>query len=204
MKDIWKNGIVVLLVIAVLYIIFLRECKRTDCPPKGQVLISQQAWDSIKALANKPPVVTIDTVWLEKPTVTPKPQPPIPTPQPSTQDTTINMYQDSLINKEINVWSDLWVRGTLIDRKWRYSPITVEIRRDSIIYVPKIVDNPILVQRSAMYVYGLAGGNEASFLFGGGLDYITKKGTEFGGMYQTFGSNNFYSVKVGVKIQLKK
>jgi hypothetical protein len=206
MKDLWKSGIIVLLIIGVLYILFLRECKHPiPCPPKDQVLISQKVWDSILVLADKPPVVTIDTVWLDKPIVIPSPQPPLPDPQPTT-DTTINNYADSLINKEINVWIDYKVQGLLLDRKWRYRPITIEIRKDSIIYVPKLVpvDKPVKTPQNGFYAYGLAGGNKDSFLFGGGLDFITKKNTEIGYFYQRFGDVSFHSVKLGVKITFKR
>lgn len=207
MKNLWKSWVWIPVVIGVLYIIFLRECKHPlPCPPNGQVLISQKVWDSILTLADKPPVVTIDTVYIDKPIVIPDPQPPLPDPQTNPIDTTINNYADSLINKEINVWVDYKIRGVLLGREWRYRPIEVEIRKDSIIYVPKIVEVEKLVKTSqnGLYAYGLAGGNKDSFLFGGGLDFITKKNTEIGYFYQRFGDVNFHSVKLGVKITFKR
>jgi hypothetical protein len=43
-------------------------------------------------------------------------------------------------------------------------------------------------------------GNANAFIFGGGLDFITKKNTELGYMYQRLGSDGFHSVKLGVKL----
>jgi hypothetical protein len=205
MKDILKNGSFILLLVAVLYILFLRECKHPlPCPPEDKVLIPKTAWDSILALANKPPEVRIDTVWLEKPLVNPDPQPPMP--DPIFVDSTITDYKDSLVNKEINVYYDFKVKGTLLSRNWSYKPIEVYITRDSIVYVPKIVEieKPVETLRNALFGYGIVGGNQNSFLFGGGLDFVTKKGTQIGYQYQRFGVDNFHSVKFGVKIRLKK
>jgi hypothetical protein len=201
MKDLWKSGILILLIIGVLYILYLRECKHPlPCPPKGQVLLSQNAWDSIKALANKPPVVTIDTLWIKNPTIIPS-QPPLPQPKPDVQDITINNYTDSLVKRDINVHYDFKVRGTLLNRIWSYSPIIREIRKDSIIYVPKLVEveKPVKTPQNGFYGNIVFGGNKSSFLFGGGLDFITKKNTEIGYMYQRFGNDNFHSIRLGIK-----
>jgi hypothetical protein len=202
MKDLWKNGVLLLIVIGVLYVLYLRECKHPlPCPPKGQVMIPQSSWDSILALANKPPVVTIDTVYVEKPVIIPNPQPPIPPAQPV--DSTTNFYQDSLIKKDIKVFYSFNVKGTLLNRTWSYKPIQTVITIDSLIYVPYPVEieKPVEVRKNGLYAYGIAGGNTNSFLFGGGVDFITKKDTEIGYQYQRFGNMNFHSIKFGGKIK---
>lgn len=207
MKELWKSGIVVLLIIGVLYILYLRECKHPlPCPPKDQVLVNRSVWDSILVLADKPPIVTIDTVWLDKPVVAPSPQPPLPNPQINPEDTTTNLYADSLVNKEIHVYYDFEVQGKLLTRYWSYRPTTVEIRKDSIIYVPKLVsvEKPVRIEQNGLYGYVIAGGNKSSFLFGGGLDFVTKKNTELGYMYQRFGDESFHSIKLGAKIKFKR
>ena len=205
MKDLWKSGILVLLVIGVLYIIFLRECKHPlPCPPKGQVLIPQPTWDSILKLANKPPIIHIDTFNIKGDIVyIPA---PLPKPVPEEDDTLINNYSDSLVKKDINVWYAFKVRGLLLDRKWSYRPTFNIVKEVDSIFVPKIIESIKLVteQKNKVYLYGLAGGNDKSFLFGGGVDFITKKETEIGGLYQRFGNENFYSVKLGVKLHLGK
>ncbi len=206
MKDLWKSGILILLIIGIVYVLYLRECKHPiPCPPEGQVLVPEATWDSILALANKPPKVTIDTQWIEKPIVTPL-QPPMPKPKPDIQDTTANEYADSLINKEINVHYDFKVRGILLTRKWSYRPTTTEIRIDSTVYVPYPVEVEKPVPQAVNSLYGniVLGGNKAAFIFGGGLDLTTKKGTEIGYQYQRFGKENFHSIKIGSKLFKKR
>lgn len=196
-----KNGVIILLAIAVLYIIFLRECKRPPlCPPANNVLVLQSTWDSILAIANKPPEVRVDTVWIERPVVDPDPQPPMP--NPIVVDS-LTAYKDSLVNKEIHVYYDFKVKGTLLSRNWSYKPIEVLVTRDSIIYVSKIVEveKPVKTLENALYGYGIAGGNQNAFLFGAGLNFITKKGTVVGYQYQRFGKDNFHSVLFGIKIK---
>ena len=202
MKDLWKSGVLILLIIGVLYIFYLRECKHPlPCPPEGHVLLSQQVWDSIKAVADKPPEVHIDTIYL-KGDIVYIPSNPLPIPEHNPLDTTINNYSDSLVNKEINVWVDYEVKGLLLERTWKYVPITTQISIDSIIYKPYPVEIEKLVKtdQNGFYLSGLAGGNKSSFLFGGGLDLITKKETMIGYQYQRFGDENFHSVKLGIKI----
>jgi hypothetical protein len=204
MKNLWASGVLILVIIGVLYIIFLRECKTVKCPPNGFLLVKQSTWDSIKILANKPPVIKIDTFYQDRPVITPRPQPPLPKPMISKVDTTIRNYSDSLVNKKVKVWIDLKLKGTLLDRNWRYVPVTTEINQTETIFVPKIVDNPVPVSQRGFYLYGTAGGNATAFLFGGGLDYVTKNNTELGYMFQRFGTANFHSVKVGIKLFNKK
>jgi hypothetical protein len=201
MKDIWKNGVVILLAIAVLYIIFLRECKRPDpCPAEDEIIIKKSDWQSMINAANKP--AKHDTVWIKGdivyvPTTSDN---PLPQPRPELADSS-NTYADSLINKEINVYYNFKVKGSLEWREWSYKPIIKRIT-DSIPYPVYVKGDPyeVKVLQNGLYAYGLAGGNMNSFLFGGGLDFITKKNTEFGYMYQRFGSDNIHSVKLGIKL----
>jgi hypothetical protein len=201
-KKILSNGAIVLLIIAGLYIIFLRECKKTTCPPKDQVLVSKILWDSISSLANHPPEIVIDTCYLQGKIVYINNK-PLPKPIPDKKDSTINNYSDSLVNKEINAHIDFKLKGELLGLKWHYIPITTEIIKNTTVFVPKIVDRPVPVSRGGLYISGIGGGNQNSFLFGGGLDYITKKNTEIGYLYQRYGNDNFHSIKLGVKIKFK-
>jgi hypothetical protein len=199
MKEIWKNGVVVLLVIAVLYIIFLRECKKPDpCPAKDEIIVPLDVWNKIQELANKPPVTHIDTVYIKGETVYVYKELPVAVPNPA--DTTINSYSDSLYRKDIDVTYNFEVRGVLLNRSWMYKPIITEVFRTDSIFVPQLVEVPLKVPQNGLFLYGIAGGNDKSFLFGGGLDFITKKNTEIGYMYQRFGTDNFHSVKVGIKL----
>jgi len=216
MKDVIKVGIIILSIVALGYIIFLSECRRpTECPPKGQMLIAQNVWDSIKALADRPDSIRIDTVIIIKKIKVPTPQPNLPVPIDWNIDDTatvvdgypiseINMYKDSLVNKEIQVWVDYGVHGTLLSREWRYSPVTMEIMKEVIKYVPKIVEVEKLVNLpvNSLYATLVFGGNKTAFLFGGGLDYLTKKDNGIGYQYQRYGELNFHSVKIGRRFKL--
>jgi len=210
-KKVLGNGLLILLIVAVLYILFLRECKHSaPCPAENEIIIKQSTWDSLQALANKPPEIKIDTQWITKPTVTPDPQPSIPEPTIDElwPEASIPVYDyaDSLVNKEINVWVNYKVRGELLAREWRYKPITTEISIDSIIYkpYPVKVDKLVTVSKNGLYAYGIAGGNESAFIYGGGLDLITKKETMIGYQFQRFGTDNFHSVRLGIKIKFGK
>jgi len=199
MKTVWKNGVIILLIIAVLYIIFLRECKRHDpCPADNEIIVTRDVCNKIQVLANKPAITHIDTVYIKgEPIYVSK---PIPVPIVDPRDTTINIYHDTLLKKDIDVVYTSKIRGILLNRKWSYNPIVTEILRVDSIYVPKRIDNPVEVPVCGLFAYGMAGGNANSFLFGGGIDLITKKSTMIGYQYQRFGPDNIHSVKVGIKL----
>jgi len=119
------------------------------------------------------------------------------------QDTTIKHYSDSVVNNEINFHVGFSLTGQLLSYNKYYTPVHIEIVKTITEYVPKIVLNPIPVSKNGLWIYGTAGGNESAFLFGGGIDLITKKQTQIGIMYQRYGTENFYSVKIGVPITFK-
>jgi hypothetical protein len=200
-QKILKNGSYLLLIIAGLYILFLREC-RTGKIPKNKMLIEKSVWDSIQNIAHKPPKIQIDT-FIPPQKIVYLPAKPLPKPIPE-KDTTINDYKDSLVTKDINVHVADKIQGTLLDRKWYYTPISREIIKTVTQYVPQIVNNPVPVSKAGLYPYATIGGNQNAFLFGGGFDYITKKNTEYGFIYQRYGSINFYSVKLGAKLTFKR
>jgi len=205
MKDIWKNGVVILLIITVLYVIFLRECKRPEpCPAEDEIIVKKDVWKDIIALANKP--AKHDTIWIKGDVtyVPTTPDNPLPQPKPELQDST-NIYADSLINKEINVHYNFKVKGTLEWREWNYKPTFLKIT-DSIPHPVYVKGDPyeVKVSKNGLYIYGLAGGNGDNFLFGSGLDLITKKETMIGYQFQKFGSDNLHFVKIGVRLGGKK
>ena len=205
MKDLWKSGVLILLIIGIVYILYLRECTRPlSCPAEDEMIIKTSVWDSILVLADKPAEVRIDTEYIKGDIIYIS-SIPLPDPIIEPNDTTINNYADSVVNKDIDVHYDFKVQGVLLNREWSYRPITTEIRIDSIIYVPKLVNVPIPViqAKNDFYLSGVAGGNKNTFLFGGGLDLITKKETMLGYQYQRFGDENFHSVRVGFKIGRK-
>jgi hypothetical protein len=194
MKDFWKSGIIVALGIGLLYFIFVRECKHDS----GKILVDKVVWDSIQALANKPPVIKKDTIRIPGDTIYILQS--LPTPQINPNDTTIKTYKDSINNDDIKVWCTYKIKGTLLERSWMYTPMYTEITIENTVYVPKIINQTVPINKNGLYLYGIVGGNSESFLPGLGVDFITKKNTSFGYQYQRFGSKNIHSIKVGFKI----
>ena len=203
MKEFWQkligNGAIVLLIISVLYILFLRECKKPPpCPAEDEKIVKKKDWQSMIDAANKPPIIHIDTVYQKGKTIV------INTPLPPSDpnDTITFTYSDSLVQKDVDVHYDFRSEGKLLERKWSYKPIQTIIHEiDSIPYaVPVEIQTVIKVPQNGLYGYGIAGGNGKSFLWGGGLDYITKKNTEIGYLYQRYGTENFHSVKLGMTL----
>ena len=200
-KKVLSNGFIVLFVIGALYFIFTRECRKTTCPPKGQVLVTQNVWDSIQKIANTPPTVRVDTVRLKgKIVYTPS---TLPKPVVNPSDTSIKNYSDSIVNKEINFHIGFRLKGQLLSLNKYYTPISTEIVKTVTVYVPKIVDRPVPVPKNGWYVGVSIGGNDKAFLYGGFLDIISKTNTIYGLQYQRYGNLNFYSVKLGIPIRFK-
>jgi hypothetical protein len=202
LKKIPSNGLLVLLLVGSFYIIFLRECRRVadPCPGEGKLIVSRAAWDSLLAVADRDPVVRVDTVWLKGDVIEVIKE--VPVGGVDIADTSVTVYADSLVNDSIDVGIRMGVRGELLWWKWRYRPVTQVIHIDSTIYVGVPVEVPVetVVNRRGLYGYGIAGGAEDAFLWGGGVDFITRNDTEIGYMYQRFGDRGFHSVKVGVKL----
>jgi hypothetical protein len=197
MKDLWKNGVVVLLIMAGLYIIFLRECKHpTVYPAKDEIIIKKSVWDSIVSIGNLPPKITHDTVYVKGRTV----YVAMPTYVVDKKDTTIKDYSDSIKNDEINVNIAFKLRGDLIYWNMSYTPIVKQVITDKTVYVPKIVDREVPVPKNGLFGYAIVGGNGNRFIPGIGLDFITKKNTIVGIQYQRLGSENLFGVRLGMKI----
>ena len=199
MKDFLRNGALVMLVIAILYIIFLRECKKPEpCPPAGYTLVLTKTWDSVIIVTNMPPVIKIKKEYIKGDTVY---LPSLPVPVPDPKDTTILNFHDSLKNDKIDAWVDFRLRGELLSFRWGYVPITTTITLTETFYVPKIVDKPVPVSQNGLYLSGLLGGNMNTFMYGGSLDLITKKDNLYGLQFQRLGNQNFYSFRLGARIR---
>lgn len=206
MKNFLSNGALILLVIAVLYILFLRECKKPPpCPAEDEIVVKKSDWQSMIDAANKPSTVHIDTFYIKEDPITDPGTPVVDIPDID-PDSIIFSYEDSLIKNDIDVKYSFVTEGRLLSKEWSYRPIQTVIHRIDSIPYPVPVDRPyeVLVSQKGLYAYGAVGGNANSFIFGGGLDYITKKNTELGYIYQRFGSDGFHSFKLGIKLFNKK
>jgi hypothetical protein len=197
MKNVYK-GFWILLLCLVAVFLFLGKCKQS---PTDMVSIKKSTWDSILKIKETPPKITIDTVYLKGDVVYVERK--LPVPVKSQKDTTITVYTDSLVNKEISVWVKDTVKGVLVSREWQYSPIVQKVVKETTIFQPKIVmvDVPINIPKNGFYFYALTGGNSNAFIYGGGIDWITKKDRQIGYSYQRFGNVGFHSVRIGMKIK---
>ena len=199
MKDFWKYTIIVILLLILGGFIFW-EFKRPPSLQQDEIAIKKSTWDSIQVLANKPPVIITDTIFVKADTVVAAHK-PIATIVDKT-DSPIKTYNDSLIKNNIKVWTAIRVQGTLLDVHWKYVPITTQVTITKTVYVPKIVNNPVPLIKRSIYLYGIVGGNATTFIPGIGVDYVTKKNTEIGYFYQRFGTQNIHSIKLGIGLRL--
>jgi hypothetical protein len=197
MSDVLKNGFLIILTIGLLYLIFLRECKREECPPDGSVLVSQAFIDSLRSIANKPPIVIIkDSIVYRDTVIYIIKDPPIPI-------DTINklrIYRDSIYNDSIRVWTEMHINGSLeVFNQW-YRPIihyrtkTIEIPK------PYPVPHEVPVNKSGLYVSSIIGGG-SRFMIGASVDYLNKKDVSYGMQYQRYGNDNIYGIRIGIKIK---
>lgn len=192
---------VVLLGIAVLFILYLLECKRTpDAIPKGYVMMSQDAIDSINALSGiSTVVIQVDTLIVKEPVYI-KAEIPVPT----EIVVGVTHYQDSIINDSIRFWEDIWVKGSVTAWQKKYEPIIHYKETLVEITVPQIVFNEVPVYKRELYLSGVIGGHATMFSYGLDLDFVNKKRNIYGLQYRRAMDNNFLYFKIGTKILPRK
>lgn len=161
-----------------------------------ELVIKKTAYDSLLILANRPVVFKLDTVFIKGKTVTVTKR--VPTEKVIDS---ITYYSDTIKRSDIDAKVEFAMLGELLDLRWEYTPIVKEIREVKTEYVTKFVDKKVDVPKNGLYVYGIAGGNEKSFIYGGGIDFINKRDKTLGYQYQRFGKDNFHSIKIGLKIK---
>lgn len=191
-----------MIICLIAYIIFLQECKRDseyDVPP-GKVLVSESFLDSL----NKIP----DTITIKQDTViyiTERIHVPgdIPDPQPLPPDR--NFYHDSIVTDKVKIWADLTIKGELEDWDWWYQLYLPTIERT--VEIPKLYPAPYGVPVFKTGLYGsfeVGGTHTGKFMFGAGLDLVTKKQNIYGLQYIRFGDNDIIGFKIGTRIGRKK
>lgn len=178
--------------------------------PEGKVIANQSAIDSLNAfilladsIANLPmePVVTeTDTVYITEI----KYISTTPDPKPDLIDSTITHYHDSLVvDKEINVWVDIMIKGYVEDLKidWDYRPVirSIETVTERPVYKPIITTINVPKYVTGHYLSAVAGGNNKFFTFG--VDYdLVKYNRIYGFQYRRQGDMNVYAVKIGINL----
>lgn len=176
--------------------------KPTYKVPEGKVLISQKMLDSLTYIANLPPdtivknLVVYDTLWIVK---THNPQP-----QPDLEDSTLNVYCDSLVIKDtVNVSVRFKTTGLIRGGiEWRFKPIYHF--KETIINkpVPYLITEytSVPAYKTGFYLSGVASGNNNMFIFGLDFDFVTKNDYIYGLEYRKFGNENIYGVKLGINL----
>jgi hypothetical protein len=202
MKKILENGIGILIIVLVLYILFLHQCRGKDYwIPENQVLVNKTTWDSIEKKyftrdsliyihdsfeVKEPVYITHDSlIYIE-------------------DSTGIKHYPDSLVNDSIRIWDDLYVKGIITKWDRRYEPVIHTIETKVTVTVPQLVEVPVYNSDNGLYPSLIMGGNSNTFIFGAGIDLITKKDFMYGFQYQRFGNENFYSIRFGAKLKIFK
>lgn len=201
MKDFLKSGGLILLTVTILYLIYLRECKVQKCPPDGSIIVTEAFLDSLRDIAEKPPVIItkdsiiyLDTIIYITHNV----------PVPVVIDGEYKVYRDSIVNDSIRVWDELHVKGSVEWwDKW-YKPVIHQRKIYEFITKPYPVVLTIPEKSHQLYGSLIFGGNGGSAAFGGGLDYINKNNYLYGVQYQRMIHENFFSVRIGMRIMSKK
>lgn len=201
MKNSWITPLIILVIICVLYGIYRAEFKKANrvVLEENEMIIKKSVWDSLSLLANKKPIVKIDTFYLAGKVKYVTKEVPIPV-----ETDSLHIYSDSLVAPDINVRIYDMTSGKILSREWRYVPMIMQVKEFRTEYVPQIINNPVKVPipKNGFYIYGIAGGNESTFTFGTGVDLITKKDRLIGYEFQRLGDKNIHSVKVGLQIKM--
>jgi len=200
MKNLFESGILILIVILVAIIIFLHQCRGEDYYiPKDKVLISQSLYDSLKNFKPDTIINVTDTFTIKEPVYIRHDS------LIYIEDSTgIKHYPDSIVNNDIRIWDDIYVQGIITKWDRRYEPVIHTITETVTVTVPQIVEQPVFYTDNGLYLTGIMGGNSNSFIFGAGLDLVTKKDLVYGFQYQRFGDQNFYSLRFGTKLNIFK
>lgn len=183
MKDLLKNGVLIVFAIGIGYLIFLRECK-----PKVKTVMQ---YDTIVG----PERVVHDTAYIivKEPVYITKYLKP---------DTVymglkkFNLYNDSIWNDSIHFRQSLTVDGEIVRWTQYYEPLHyfryVETERP--VYITKD-----LVKRE-LYLTGILAGNMNAFSPGVSLDYINRKRNVYGLQVQ-YMDGFVIGFRVGIKIR---
>jgi len=180
--------------ILVLYIIFLQECRGTEYKDRIKTLS-----DSLELVKNIPPdtIVNIDTI-IEKEVRYVHVSAPVPV--DSTKE--IKEYPDSLIvaGDDLRIYTKSLVKGTMLQNSidYRFIPKTI-IKETEVIKTVKETQVVSLPQ-NGFYINATIGTN----IFGGGIDYISKKEYIYGIGYIRHGDKDLFGLRFGAKIKLKR
>lgn len=159
--------------------------------------IKRSVWDSIQMIANKPPVITIDTFYKETkvPVYITK-----PVPVPVKENDSILTYNDSIVNKDINIHMKYKVKGELVSNDYLYYPVYKEIVKEIEKFVPQIVHDPpakydTRTFKPSFYLGYLRGRENGHSV---GFDCIVKDSYIVGWSANFYGQVSFVQFKAGI------
>ena len=182
MKDLIKNGFLIVLAVALVYVIYLRE-KRPRIETVTEIVEGpvRVIHDTIYVKIGEPhyivkTVTGYDTILVN--------------------NSNITVYLDSIVNDSIRFWQDILVDGSIYQWNQRYEPIFImhEITTEQPIYT-KITDI-----RRELYLCGILSGNYDAFSPGVSLDYINKKRNLYCVSVQYLNGRPLYGFRIGARI----
>jgi len=192
---------IVAIIILFIVLIFTRECGNRDCIlPNGKILVNKSFMDSLQKIATTPPDTIIKTSYIKGDVVYVEKKVPVPV----AVDTSINIYLDSLIRKDISVWAEITAKGIITKWDWRYQSTIIKDSVTITIYKPKPVKYEVSISKSGVYASLGVGGNESAFILSGELDLITSRDKLYGVQYMRFSEQNYYLFRLGTKIKFSK
>lgn len=175
--------------------------KTTYEVPEGKVLVSQGYLDSLKNIASLPPTIIIKDSIIHD---TVKIYVHDPQPDPDPVDSTLLVYNDSLVIKDsVDVRIKFKSKGLVVGGiKWFYTPIIQirEIKIETKIPVPMPYNVEVPVYKTGFYLSGVVEGGEDIFMIGTDLDIVDKNDYIYGIQYRRFGNENIYGVKFGLRL----
>jgi len=184
MKNLLKNGVLIVLTVGLLYVIFLRECKtKVETVVQTDTIVgpSLVIYDTIYITIEKPVyivknTVSYDTVYIDS--------------------SRFMVYNDSIVNDSIRFWQDIWVNGTIGIWNQRYEPIIVH--RDTRYETPVYIKSTEI--KRELFLSGILSGNVETFSPGVSLDYVNKKRHLYGVSVQYLNGKPLYGFRIGAKI----
>jgi len=184
MKDLVKNGFLIVLAIGLVYVIFLRECKpRVETVTTYDTIVgpSLVVYDTVYVIKEKPVYITksikADTVFVSR-------------------NRELRKYSDSIWNDSIHFRQTIMVDGHLTRLEQYYEPL--HYFRD------RVTEKPVYIKtyesKNEFYLSGIISGNLNTFSPGVSFDYINKKRHLYGVSVQYLDGKPLVGFRIGAKI----
>lgn len=177
-----------------------KRCGSDPVIPAGKILINESFLDSLRVIAEMPPVITVDTVVVLKDTTI-----IVVTNNPTLVyvDTITDqrVYVDSvkMIDDGINAWVEIRTRGVVEDIIWGYRPVFKTITKEIRIPEPYPVEYIKEIPQRGLFLQGGIGAGSNNVGFSLGLMWQQRNGLTYGVQALQFDSR-YYMFNIGFKI----